>query len=405
MLLWLFIALGFVGCVLFWHFWQGITASEAIILFVAASIIFFIHLKFIYDKATTDHYLVSGYVTSLIHRPPFSYDCGRKKCYEPELWLIEQRANKPKTAGNYKHEIHSGDGIEECYGECQIDYPAPYKKDWQISKRSPYYHPIKVSRDKLIRTKLGETSTFWEEYFNPVQVSDEVIYDENNEITPYFKIYDYNITRRLIAPQIESDITDYEQKLEEVNSRLSAQNISLGLIITPDNLYFEKLKRSWHNGKANDFVIVVNSPNGETIRNVNIIGWNNYALKETVSQSIMALAKVDIEQILATVEDVLQKNQNFTPANFSQYHFLKVKIPHQYYWKIIIFQIVFFFYMMLLLKLNPNTKDYKLDLADVLRMWDKNFRPPHWNWFLHPLTPYGIVLYILIPFWVAESLF
>lgn len=398
MLLWLIIALGFVVCLAVYYCWHGITWDEAGILFLASALVFSVHLDYIYDKTTTDQYLVSGYVTSLIHRPPFSYKCGKNRtCHEPERWIIEQRPRLPKQDQTIRRSIHGGDGVENCRGECFVSYPAPYSDNMSCCRNDVYAYSILVSPEKFRRTKLGDSSTVWRPYFNPVRVSDEVVYKNGEEIT-YFKIDDYNRAHRILPPQATA-----EEKLEKINAELSAQNISASLILTEDNLYFETLKRAWHQGKANDFVIVVYAPSGQ-IRNVNVLGWNNYALRENVAGAILSLPNADIHAMLDAIHTTLRQGPAFTPMDFSQYRFLDVKIPESYYWKILIFQALLVAYTLMLLRYNPNTKASKLTWAQVGKMWQKRFHPPHANWYLHPLTPTGLMLHLLAPFLAAQAL-
>jgi hypothetical protein len=392
MLLWIVIALGFVACAVAYHFWQGITWEEAATLFVAAAIVFGIHLQFIYKKATTDEYFVTGYVTSLIHRSPFSYQCGKHRCHEPERWLVEQRPRPPARQSKVVRDIHSGDGTEACFGECSFNYPAPYSGD-KCCEASDYAHSIEVSREKFSRITPGDTSVSQQFYFNPVRVSDDIVYDDGEDIS-YFKFDDYNQAHRLLEANIDRT---QEEKLEKLNSDLSQSGISVGIVLTPDPLYFEKLKRAWHQGKSNDFVVVVTSVDGKKIDNVNVLGWNNYTLKENVSEAVMGLPSVDFNSILDAVGKTLRQGPDFVRTDFSHYKFLAVKIPANYYWRILIFQAVFFVYMLTLLRLNPNTKDKKLTWEQVGKMWEKHFTPPNANWNLHPFAPVGLFLYIGVP--------
>lgn len=394
MLLCLVVAIGFVACVFFWHLWQGITFSEAATLLIATAIVFSISLDFIYKEVTRDNCLISGNVTSMIHHTAFSYRCGKSTCHEPERWIIEQKSHKPQSIVNIARRINHG-CLEQCYGECNISYPAPYSKI-----NSAESDPILVDSSKFKRTKLADPSAVWKEYFNPVQVSDEVIYNSAANKIPYFTLDDYNFAHRLIAANITKA---QEEKLEQINAELQ-NKISVGLIVTTDNLYFEKLRHAWHQGKANDFVVVVNSPDGKTVRNVNVLGWDNYKLKEKVSTAIMAIHIADIDMMLTAINDNL-KGQAFIPADFSRYHFVNVKIPNEYYWKIFIFNTLFFSYMLWLLHLNPNTKDNKLKFSEVIKMWDKHFKPPHSNWYLHPFTPTGLLLHIGVPLIAAAIIF
>lgn len=396
MLLWLIVALGFVACLVAWHFWSGITWLEAATLFVASGVVFAVHLIFIYDKATTDRYLVSGYVTSLIHHPAYSYQCGKERCHEPEAWVIEQRPRPAYRIMNktYKIPLPLSDGKETCYGECFIEYPkGATPRQYSAEKNlTTAIYSMDVSQEKFNRTSIGEPSTLWQDYYNPVRVSDEVVYSAQGPIA-YFPLDDYNRAQR-IYPKTEAFL---ENKLERLNAELATtSNISVGIILTKDVLYFESLKRAWSNGKANDFIVVIHAPDGH-IRNVNILGWNNYALRENVAGALMALPSAEMEPILDTLAATLRQGPAFVPMDFSGYTFLDVKIPSLYYWKIIVFQILLFVYTMALLYFNPNTKTHKLSLLQIIMMWQKNFTPPQSNWHLHPLTPFGLVLHLVVP--------
>jgi hypothetical protein len=352
MLLWFVIAIGFVVSITFCYFWHSITWDETAILFISSVLVFSVHLKFIYDKTTTDHYIVSGYVTSLIHRPKFSYKCGKSSCTEPERWIIEQRPHLPKQKLELKRPIY-GDILESCYGECLISYPTRFSDNKACCEGDGYAYTILVDSKKFKLTKVGETSAIWKPYFNPVHVSDEVIYKDIADI-PYFKIEDFNRARRIFPPHAIP-----ENKLEKLNSEFAAQNISVGLIITQDTLYFESLRRAWQQGKTNDFVVVIYEVNGH-IKNVNVLTWNNYALRENIESAVLALHDLDINLIIDIIRDTLYKGPAFTPMDFSKYRFLKVKIPKTYYWKIFTFQILFIIYTLMLLHYNPNTKTQKL---------------------------------------------
>ncbi len=396
MLLWLIVALGFVVCLAAYYYLDGITYSEAFVAFIAFALVFHVHIEKIYDKVTTDHYLVSGYVTSMIYRPAFSYRCGKNKtCHEPERWIIEQRPRYPQKDQVVNRPL-GDEALEYCRGECLVRYPVPYRDDFLCCKNDVYSYPISVTSEKFLRTKVGDPSTVLRAYFNPVRVSDEVVYSA--EDISYFRVDDFNKARRLIPVQ-----EDAEEKLERMNAEFSSSNISIGLIITEGNLDFERIKRAWHQGKANDFVVFVYAPAGK-IQNVNILGWNNYSLKEDVSGAIMSLSDANVHQIIDTIHSTMRKSQPFVPIDFSKYGFLNVKIPEKYYWKIIIFQAALVMYTLFLLHYNPNTKTNKLTWSQVMKMWGGNFDPPQKNWDLHPLTRIGLILHLLIPFLAAKVL-
>ncbi|MFN7754571.1 MAG: hypothetical protein ACK5O9_01845 [Holosporales bacterium] len=397
MLLWLIVALGFVACLVAWHFWNGITWLEAATLCVASGLVFTVHLTFIYDKATTDQYLVSGYVTSLIHHPAYWYQCGRNQCHEPEAWVIEQRPRPASRIIKKTYSIHNGDGTEDCRGECFFQYPkgATQQRPSGNNLKTAVYS-IDSSLEKFHRTNIGDPSTLWQNYYNPVRVSDEVVYGAQGPIA-YFPLDDYNRAQR-IRPKTEAK---WQEKLERLNAELATtSNISVGIILTKDVLYFESLKRAWSNGKANDFIVVIHAPDGH-IGNVNILGWNNYALRENVAGALMALPSAEMEPIIDTLAATLRQGPAFVPMDFSSYTFLDVKIPSLYYWKIIVFQILLFIYTMTLLYFNPDTKTHKLSWLQIIQLWQKNFTPPQSNWELHPLTPRGLVLHLGVPGFAA----
>ena len=122
MLLWSVIAVGFVVCLAAGHLWRGITWGEAGILFIASSIIFAVHLGFIYNKTTTDHYLISGYVTSLVHQPAYSYQSGTKIISKPEKYIIEQQPRPAIQDRTITRRLNEDKVTEICRGGCLIFY-------------------------------------------------------------------------------------------------------------------------------------------------------------------------------------------------------------------------------------------------------------------------------------------
>ncbi len=398
MLLFVVVAFGFVAGITAWTFWRGITIDEVAMLLALSVFIFLIHQKQIFKMVTTDKYLVSGYVTSLIYRPPFSYDCGRHRCHEPERFIIEQ---KPQRGDQYTYvkgrSIHGGDGIEACWGECKTSIPAPYKGA-NIVIGSGAAYSILVDKKKWGRAQVDGTSALWLPYFNPVKASDDIVYDNQGKI-PYFKFGNYNHAERLIAPQA----TDAQkEELEKINARAAAYKVSIGLIVTEDNLYFEKLKHAWHQGKANDFVVVVYTPDGSAIGNVNVLAWNNEELKALVAQEVGSLNSADTDRILAKIEEAFYKGPKFKKASFAAYDYLDIKIPEKYYWRVILFQAVLYVYMLVLMRINPYTKDNKPTLETMGRVWlsyatRKKVENYDDGWDFHPLMPLGLLVHFAIP--------
>lgn len=392
MLLWYVIAICFAACVLAYHLWQGITWMEAIVLLVASGIVFSVHLDHIHEKVTADHHLVTGYVTSKMYRQPFSYKCGKRTCREPERWIVEQRPHAPTREFNLTTHIY-GEAKEFCYGECARSYPAPYQSQ-ACCGDGAYGHTILVNKEKYNRTNIGDSSSAWKKYYNPVRVSDDVVYENGGEDMPYYKLNDYNTVMRFAGPGVTPQLA---RALENLNRDLAAQGISVGILITSDPLYFEKIKRGWRQGKANDFLVVVTSADGVGISNVNVLGWSNYNLKENVAQAVMATQTAKPEAVFEAVSRSLRQGPEFKPANFDRYKFLSIKIPANYYWRILIFQFALMAYSLVLLRYNPNTKNHSLPWSDVARMWQKGFRPPERNWCLHPFTPSGLLLHLGVP--------
>lgn len=393
MMFWMVIAAGFLVCFVAWYSLPGITKTEAITLFLSTAILFGIMNQQIYNEATTDHYLITGRVTSLTHHPAYTYHQGKKTYHIKEGFIVEQRPYRTTINRHITYKTPKGNATVECWGECFTKYYGPPYSQDEGGQSQAYSYSVAVNALKFSQTQIGDPSVVWRSYFNPVQVSNEVVYNNEKSI-PYFDIVDYNQTTRIIAPHVDEDD---QRRLDRINAELAKTKISLGLIVTSDALFFEKIKRAWHHGKANDFIVVVDSPDGKTIRNVNVLCWNNYNLVTNVTQALSGLNDASVDKILTILDDALKAGPVFQKADFKNYSYVNVQIPEKYYVKLFLFYIAFFAYILFLLSKNPNTKDFRLPWKDVAKMWDKKFRPPQKNWFLHPFTPIGIVLYFALP--------
>ncbi len=393
MMLWMVIAVGFLVCLASWYLMPSITKTEAVALFLSTAILFGVMNQQIYDEATTDRYLITGFVTSLTHHPAYSYRKNKKIHHVEEGFIIEQRPYRSTINQHTTYKTPKGNATVECWGECFTEYyEPPYSHD-EGGQSQKYSYGLGVDALKFSQTQLGDPSVIWRSYFNPVQVSNEVVYN-NEESIPYFNIVDYNLTKRIIAPHVDEED---QRRLDQINAKLAKTKISLGLVVTSDALFFEKIKRAWHHGKANDFIVVVDSPDGKSIRNVNVLCWNNYNLVTNVSQALAGLKEANINKILTILDDTLTAGPAFQKADFKNYNYVDVKIPEQYYVKLFLFYVAFFAYFLFLLSKNSNDKGFRLPWKDVAKMWSKKFRPPQKNWYLHPFTPTGIFLYFILP--------
>jgi hypothetical protein len=226
-------------------------------------------------------------------------------------------------------------------------------------------------------------------YYNPVQASDDVVYaDGSGKKIPYFNVVDFNVVNR--APGEGEAVA---QRLAEINAEFSGKGISVGLIVTKDELYFEKLKRAWHLGKCNDFVIVVATDEaGKLIRNVNILAWDNYSLREEVATAVMSVGAPDPMKILDAARDALARGSSFVRRDFERYSFLQIKIPTSDWVFLLSYQLLFLGYMLWLVDKNPTTKDYRPTAADIAETWKKDGNPPP-GMELHPLSPTGVCFF------------
>jgi hypothetical protein len=415
MLLWLVVAICFFVCVAGWHLAQGITAFEAAGLFIASAVAFSAQLTYLYNKNTTDQQMVSGFVTSMLHRSSYHYGKNDREI-EPEHWVIEQSSHQP-TRNVQMQRPYAGKRrellTESCSGECLIPYPKgePERKAWKVAivNGTPAFL-IDVAQQKLNRTKQGDPSAVVQNYYNPVMASDDVVYSDGQITTavPYFGIADWNNGVRLVAPHYS---VEQVLRLEKLNAALSTRsNISLGLVITPDPQYFENLKRAWHRGKANDFTVVVTtSADGNAIRNTDVLAWDNYNLQANVTQALAGVEKPDVDTILQQLETTMMQGPVFVPRDFEKLRFLSVKIPTTDYLFILSYQVILVLYLMMLLDGDPSTKTQKANIADILETWSKSGHPSSPAYYLHPFSASGLfILYTLIPFmgfWAWQGIF
>jgi hypothetical protein len=390
-------------CVAIWHFKQGVTAAEAIGLFIASIFLFNLELKYLYIKNTADHYFMSGYATSLVYRPAYKAD----NVNVPESWWIEQSKNKP-TRNIKIQRYYSGKDrnaqIEHCYGECALKYARGNPSIRPLLVGSPDKTSvilIEVNKEKFLRTKIGETSVAKVRYYNPVLLSDDIIYSDSDAKEPYLFVNDFNKTNRIIANELYQKT--YGDELELLNADLaSSSNVSVSLHITSDDLYFEKLKRNWHNGKANDFAIIINSLDGKQIRNVDVLAWGNYNLRENVSQAIGGLTNLDGVQLIKTIEETMKLGPVFVPMEFKKLNFLEIKIPRSDYLFIMSFHLFILAYYMILINLDPSTKTQKASWKLIRKTWQRHPNPPPpWPYYFHFFSSSGLLFYYtMIPFFL-----
>lgn len=367
MFLWFGITFLFIAFVISHHFFSFISWADACGLLLVFIIILICQVNYIQNQMTLDRKMVTGYVTSLIYHPHYTYtSTDGKHTYDmPAAWIIEQRPRPPIRHVIVHYSIMQGAGKEYCKGECFFAYPKPPYDDYDpehsyngadffttnsppvinfitsVQNDSAKAHSIMVSKDKYDRTEIGDTSTSWETYHNSVIASSDVIYKNNNINFPYFVITDYNKAQRIIAPSYTNDDL---LSLSKLNARFRELNVAIGIIITKDDLLFEKLKRAWYLGKQNDFILVIHSLDGQTIKDINVLGWHNFSLKEKVIEAVQAKHTANITQILSSINTVFSAERSFKQADFTNYDYLDINIPNSFYYKITIYQIILFLY-------------------------------------------------------------
>ncbi len=359
MLFWLAIALYALVCLLVGYRFQlsRIAIAVAWLMSVAGFLLLSTVIK---AKYMEDYDLVTGYVTSLIYHPAYDYGHGKNREHEPELWVVEQSPRPTPVIHQRRYPIANGAATEVCYGECLHKYP----KEMMTVEGDNQVYAIAVSSNKFNRTKINSRSAVFDNYSNPVRASHEVIYRGRLAI-PYFKMTDYNQPIRLIAPTATSALV---KQLESLNAALDRQHISVGIIVTSDPLYFEKLKRAWLQGKRNDFVVVIDSKNNRDINNVNILTWDNYALKEAVRSQIIALKTLNLHKVIAVIGKVL-KHDHFVVKNFAAYKFLHLDISLLFYFINLAAGLVFLSIMLWLFYLYKYKKfKKKRNRWDALKM-------------------------------------
>jgi hypothetical protein len=419
-MVWMVAAACFMACVAIWHYRQGITLIETCGIFLACVTSFLISHSYLIEKNTTDHYIASGRVTSLVYRPSYTYRSGKSEHTEPEHWIIEQ-SNLPAPHATKRvvrpYHGHRSGLQEQCFGRCSLAYPQGEinKRHWFIGnhKGKPVFlHdvPYRV----WTYTHLGDPAAGLLTFRNPLRANADVIYSGKHEPIPYYgKVSNYETTRfnRLRTEDTNPFTRALADQIERLNSRLNeTTSISVGLTVTTDPLYFEKLRRAWYGGKPNDFAVVVQkTPFDNTITQVNVLTWQNFGLVQHVIRALRMAPSSDPQELLPRLEQAFATGPRFVPLDITKLSYLAIQLPDADIAFIVSYQVLLCLYLLLVLSLDPSTKNQRANWADIMATWDKHGKPSSWRYYLHPLSATGVCFfYSVIPiliFGIWEAFF
>jgi len=190
-----------------------------------------------------------------------------------------------------------------------------------------------------------------------------------------------------------------DDRIERLNSRLNQNTpISVGLVVTHDPLYYEKLKRSWYGGKPNDFVVVVHAYPDSRIGTINVLTWKNYTLVQHVVQALLKSQSAQKNDLIPRLEEALLKGPTFRPLRLDTLDYLAVHIPDADMAFILSFQVILCLYLLLLLSLDPSSKNSRANWHDIFETWNRHGKPSSLRYYLHPLSSTGVfIFYNMIP--------
>jgi len=425
-MVWLIAAASFVVCVGLWHFRNGITLIEACGIFLASVTSFLASHNYVVERNTADSYIASGTVTSKVYRPSYTYYDGDNNLRtEPEHWIIEQApvAYDPlKIKYVSRPYVGHRKGLREtCFGLCRYRYPEGEmsRRYWTLGKIGE--NPVilhDVSSETWGAAQLGDPAAAKVTFQNPLRANADIIYTGafGGTITtptglstpttlkpiPYFdnNIYVRSLTfNRLQGPSsiwIDDATND---RIERLNSKLNqTMSISVGLIVTNDPLYYEKLRRSWYGGKPNDFVVVVHAYPDYRIANINVLTWQNYQLVQHVVQALRQAPSAHTDDIIPRLEQALLSGPRFTPFRLDNLSYLAIHIPDADMAFMLSYQIILCLYLLLMLSLDPSSKNTRTNWDDIFETWRRGGTPSSWRYYLHPFSSTGVfVFYSMIP--------
>ncbi len=420
-MVWMVAAASFMACVAIWHYRQGITLIETCGIFLACVTSFLVSHAYLIEKNTSDHYIASGTVTSLVYRPSYTYRSNKSTHIEPDHWIIEQ-SNLPFDPRTTQRIVRPYQGKrsglqEQCFGRCQFVYP-----DGEINNRHWFIGNYKgkpvflhdVPQSTWLRSNLGDPAAGELPFRNPLRANADVIYSGKHEPIHYYDtVSSYETTRfnRLRTEETTPFTRALADRLERLNTRLNeTTSISVGLIVTTDPLYFEKLRRAWHGGKPNDFAVVVQkTPFDNTIAQVNVVTWQNFGLVQHVIRALRMAPSSDLQELLPRLEQAFATGPQFVPLDINKLSYLAIQLPDSDMAFIVSYQVLLCLYLLLVLSLDPSTKNQRANWGDIMATWEKDGKPSSWRYYLHPLSATGVCFFYsvipLIMFGVWEAFF
>ena len=125
----------------------------------------------------------------------------KHKYTHQESWYIVQRPIHTQPSRYVQYHISDKDKwTGECHGECRFALNTHAYPQVEASGITVPSYLIEVDKKKYMQTHIGDPSAATSHYYNPVRVSDEVIYNNSSKPIPYFNLTDFNHAHRLIAP-------------------------------------------------------------------------------------------------------------------------------------------------------------------------------------------------------------
>lgn len=236
----------------------------------------------------------------------------------------------------------SGSGKNQsCSQHCSTCYEHSYDVDWDVATNIGQSFGINTIDRQGLRepprwtaVRIGEPVAFTHSYDNYIKGSPETLFRYQGLVKKYEKLlptypiktYDYYRLDRvtLVNGMALPEVNKWNQELSELNGRLGPKkqaNVVLVVTKALDREYFYALSEHWLGGKKNDVVVVVNSPDGQTIDWTGVMSWSDHqALKVELRDSLLDHQKLDVG-IFPLIEE--QVGRNFERKHMRDFKYLK----------------------------------------------------------------------------------
>jgi hypothetical protein len=182
-----------------------------------------------------------------------------------------------------------------------------------VSKQHMYVNYVQAVPNSLFAAINGSTMA---KYQGQLPAYPDRIYD----------IYhvDRFVTNGVNVPDARSWNDDISDMLRELGPKKQA-NVIVAVTKNQNAEYADALRDAWEGVNKNDIVVVLGSPDGQTIQWVRILSWTkNELFKIQLRDRILALGKLDRVQVLAQIQD--QVATNFERRHMKEFEYLKGEI-------------------------------------------------------------------------------